>query len=162
MAIQTVPWVFVPSESPLKFRGGPVLTLDVKGRLTVPARWQKLLEEHAENRLIVTRDPAYCLGLYPPDVFAQLEDALLKLPAEDEDWRRLYLGAAHELEIDSSSRVLIPPELRRFAGMSEGGSVSFMGVGRHFELWAQDSLDKQLNLTVARGKPQALKDLVFQ
>ncbi len=148
--------------APLWFRGGPVLTLDAKGRLTVPARWREQLAAQAPGPLVLTKDPAGCLGLYPQAAFAQLEAVLMTLPSEDAAWKRLYLGHAHELEVDSGSRILMPPELRRWAGMKEGGSVTFMGVGAYFELWDSELMERQEAQALAQGRPQALKDLVIR
>jgi MraZ protein len=146
----------------MRFRGGPVLTLDSKGRLTVPARWRDQLLEAVKGQLVLTKDPAGCLGLYPPPAWDQLEAVLVKLDANQDHWRRLYLGHAHDLEIDSASRVLIPPELRRWAGIKEGEPVVFMGVGAYFELWNAARHDVQEAQGIARGKPPELAGLVIQ
>ena len=139
-----------------------MLTLDSKGRVTVPARWRDALQEAVKGQLVLTKDPAGCLGLYPPPAWEQLEAVLLRLSSEDEDWRRLYLGHVHELEIDSAARVLIPPELRRWAGLREGESVLFMGVGPYFELWDIARYEANELKTIAKGKPEALRQLVIQ
>jgi MraZ protein len=137
--------------------------LDVKGRLTVPSKWREQIQEKAAGQLVVCKDPSGCLGLYPPPVFAQLADVLLKLTGEDADeWRRLYLGSHAELEIDSGSRILVPPELRRWAGFKENGSVIFMGVGVHFELWDPERSEISESQVIAKGKPEALRTLVLQ
>lgn len=146
-----------------RFFGGPVLTLDGKGRLTVPSKWRDQINEKVAGQLVLCKDPAGCLGLYPPPVFTQLADVLVTLTGEDADeWRRLYLGSQNELEIDSASRVLIPPELRRWAGFEEQGKVVFMGVGAHFELWDPARSEARESQVIAKGKPEALRTLVLQ
>lgn len=140
-----------------------MLTLDGKGRLTVPSKWRDQINEKAAGQLVLCKDPAGCLGLYPPSVFAQLADVLVALTGPDAaEWRRLYLGSQNELEIDSASRVLIPPELRRWAGFDEQGKVVFMGVGAHFELWDPARGEARESQVIAKGKPEALRDLVLQ
>jgi MraZ protein len=139
-----------------------VLTLDAKGRVTVPAVWREQLKESVKGQLVLTKDPSGCLGLYPPPAFAQLEAVLLKLGSDDDHWRRLYLGNSHEIEIDSASRVLVPPELRRWAGMKEGEPIMFMGVGAYFELWDIARYEAHEAEAIARGRPQALRELVIQ
>jgi MraZ protein len=146
-----------------RFFGGPVLTLDGKGRLTVPSKWRDQINEKAAGQLVLCKDPSGCLGLYPPSVFSQLADVLVALTGEDADeWRRLYLGSQNELEIDSGSRILIPPELRRWAGFEEQGKVVFMGVGAHFELWDPARSEARESQVIAKGKPEALRSLVLQ
>jgi len=154
----------VSVESQWRFFGGPVLTLDGKGRVTVPSKWRDQVNERLGGQLVLCKDPAGCLGLYPPPVFNQLADVLMALTGEDADeWRRLYLGSQVELTIDNSSRILVPPELRRWAGFKEeGGSVVFMGVGAYFELWDPDKSEVREAQVIAKGKPAALRDLVLQ
>lgn len=138
--------------------------MDTKGRVVVPAVWRdRLLEsEGIKGQLILTKDPAGCLGLYPPPAFAQLEAALETLGGEDADWSRLYLGNAQDLEIDGASRILLTPELRRWAGMKDGEPIMFMGVGAYFELWDSTRHDANEAQAIARGKPEALRKLVIR
>jgi MraZ protein len=142
------------------FRGGPVLTLDGKGRITVPARWRELIDTNFKGQLVITKNPDGCLSLFPLPVWEQFETALLNLPQEDEAWRRFFVGDATELEIDSASRVLIPPELRAWAGLEK--EVKFMGVGAHFELWDLARHQAREAEALARGRPEALRNLVLR
>ena len=155
-------WGLVSVVAQSRFFGGPVLTLDIKGRLTVPSKWRDQINEQAGGKLVLTKDPANCLALYPPAVFAQLAEVVLKLTGEDDDWRRIYLGSTNELEIDGASRILIPPELRRWAGFKENGTVIFMGVGTHFVLWDPARSEAREAQVIAKGKPEALRNLVLQ
>jgi MraZ protein len=139
-----------------------VLTLDAKGRLTVPAQWRDQIAQQSEGKLILTKDPSNCLALFPPTVYAQLDAVLAKLPSEYDGWKRLYNGSLAHVEIDSASRILIPPELRRWAGFAENGSVIFMGIGTHFELWDPGRNEEQESQLLAKGKPEALSTLVLQ
>lgn len=145
-----------------RYFGGPVLTLDVKGRLTVPAQWRDQILEQTGGKLVLTKDPANCLALFPPGVYAQLTAVLDALPDEHAGWKRLYNGSSSQLEIDSASRILIPPELRRWAGFAENGSVIFMGIGTHFELWDPSRNEAQEAQLLAKGKPESLRTLVLQ
>jgi MraZ protein len=81
----------------------------------------------------VTKNPAGCLSLYPQPVWDRFEADLIALPESRNALRRLYLGSATEVQIDGSSRVLLPPELREWAGLER--DVIFMGMGNSFELW---------------------------
>ena len=129
------------------FRGGPVLTLDGKGRITVPARWRDLLMTTVNGQLVVAKNPDGCLSLFPLPVWEKLETTLLDLGWEHDAWRRFLIGSATEVEIDSASRVLIPPELRVWAGLEK--DVKFMGVGQHFELWDQTRYEARETVAIA-------------
>jgi MraZ protein len=142
------------------FRGGPVLSLDAKGRITVPARWLADLMTNVRGQMVVAKNPDRCLSLYPLPVWEQFEHHLLSLPAVDDPWRRIFIGSATEVEIDSGSRVLIPPELRSWAGLEK--DVKFMGVGAHFELWDMARYEERELAAIAQGRPEPLRNLVIR
>ena len=127
MQIRVVKWGFV---SQLAFRGGPVLTLDGKGRLTVPARWRDQLMASDNGQLIAAKNVDGCLSLYPLSVWNPFEALLLALPSENDAWRRFFIGSATEAEIDSGSRVLLAPELRAWAGPGPGSAPHAPRSGR--------------------------------
>ena len=137
-----------------------MLTLDVKGRITVPARWRDMLVATVQGQLVVAKNPDGCLSLYPLPVWEQFETSLLSLTTEDEAWRRFFVGSATEVEIDGASRVLIPPELRSWAGLER--EVKFMGVGPNFELWDMARYEAREAEVIARGRPEALRTLVIR
>jgi MraZ protein len=142
------------------FRGGPVLTLDGKGRISVPARYRDVLLETVNGEMVVSKNPDGCLSLYPLPVWEQFEASILALPMEYDAWRRLYVGSATEIEIDGGSRLLIPPELRAWACLER--DVKFMGVGPNFELWDAVRYDAREVAAIAAGRPEALRSLVVR
>ena len=129
-------WVFV---SAFAFKGGPVLTLDGKGRITVPARWRDVLMSAVQGQMMVSKSHVRCLSLFPRPVWDQFEGRLNALPASADGLRRLYIGSATEAAIDGASRLLLPPELRAWAGLER--EVVFMGLGNRFELWDKARYD---------------------
>jgi MraZ protein len=137
-----------------------VLTLDGKGRITVPSRWRDLLVASVNGQLVVAKNPDGCLSLYPLPVWEQFEASVLALATEDEAWRRFFIGSATEIEIDGASRVLIPPELRSWAGLER--EVKFMGVGPYFELWDLARYEAREAETIAKGRPAPLRNLVIR
>lgn len=144
----------------MNFRGGPVLTLDGKGRVTVPARWRDELMTKVQGQMVVAKNPDGCLSLFPLPVWETFELTLLALPTEQEGWRRMFMGSATDVEIDGASRVLVPPELRVWAGLEK--DVKFMGVGPNFELWDTARYDARETVTIAQGRPETLRSLVIR
>ncbi len=142
------------------FRGGPVVTLDGKGRVTVPARWRDVLMATVNGQLVIAKNTDGCLAAYPPNVWEQIESTVLSLPTANDAWRRFLIGSATEVEIDSASRLLIPPELRDWAGLHE--KVKFMGVGSYFELWDTARHEAHEATERAKGPPEALRNLVIR
>lgn len=135
-----------------------MLVLDAKGRLTVPSRHRDVLMATVNGQMMISKNPARCLTLYPRPVWDAFEAELLRLPMKDEAWRRLFIGSAVDVEIDSGSRVLVPPELREWAGLER--DVVFMGVGEKFELWDKARYEAGEALTIAGGLPEALQNKV--
>ena len=80
--------------------------------------------------------------------------------SEHDAWRRLYIGSATDVEIDSASRVLIPPELRRWAELDR--EVKFLGMGSSFELWDIQRYEAREATAIALGAPEALRSLVIR
>ena len=135
-----------------------MLTLDAKGRVTVPSRWRDVLMSTVNGEMVICKNPARCLSLFPRPVYETFETEIARLPMKDEGWRRLYMGSATEVEIDSGARVLIPPELRAWAGLER--EVLFMGVGDKFELWDKARYEAGEALIIAGGLPEPLQNRV--
>jgi len=122
------------------FRGVSVLSLDAKGRLAIPARYREQLQECCASRLVITVDSDRCLLIYPEPNWVEIERKLERLPSFNPTARklqRLYIGHAHDAEMDGQGRVLLPPELRRFASLDK--RVALVGQSNKFELWDEDT-----------------------
>jgi MraZ protein len=118
------------------FRGATKVTLDAKGRMVIPTRYRPSLVQSAQGKLIVTVDRDQCLLLYPLPEWEIVERKLMSLPslnAQARKLQRLMVGHATDVELDGVGRVLIPPELREFAGLGQYGML--IGQGNRFELW---------------------------
>jgi len=65
--------------------------------------------------------------VFPRPAWEAFRAKLLALPMSAEDWRRIFIGSAMDVQIDSASRVLIAPELREWAGIER--DVLLVGMG---------------------------------
>ncbi len=74
-------------------------------------------------------------------------------------WKRIFLGNAQDVEIDSAARVLVAPELRAAAGLSK--DVMLLGMGSHFELWDAQRYAAHEAEVMAQAMPDALQDFSF-
>ncbi len=126
----------------------------------MPARHRDVLLSIAGGQMVVSKNPDGCLSLFPLPVWEQFEAGILALPVEFDAWRRVYVGSATEVEIDSASRVLIPPELRAWACLER--EVKFMGVGPNFELWDSARYDAREVAAIAAGRPEVVRNLVVR
>ncbi|SFW20184.1 division/cell wall cluster transcriptional repressor MraZ [Nitrosovibrio sp. Nv17] len=128
------------------FRGSTPISLDNKGRLAVPVKYRDALASLCAGRMIVTADPSRCLLIYPQPVWEPLEQKLIGLSSFDSRIRnlqRLLVGNASDVEMDGGGRILLPPLLRQFAGLSK--DVVLMGQGMKFELWDAEKWNVQMD-----------------
>lgn len=141
----------------LVLKGCTKAALDLKGRVTLPARCREALEADGGNVVVATVDlREQCLLLYSWTAWQPIEAALMDLPNMDERYRRLQrmmLGHAVEIEIDGSGRVLLSQELRDFARLDK--RVALVGQGNKFELWSEEHWDARR----AEWRRQAAEDL---
>lgn len=118
------------------FRGINPLSLDAKGRLSMPARYRQQVRDAADGQLILTVDRDRCLLLYPLPVWEEVEQKLIQLSsvnARARALKRLLLGHAEECGMDGSGRILLPAPLREFANLDK--RVVLVGQGNKFEIW---------------------------
>lgn len=115
------------------FRGINAITIDVKGRLSIPARYREGLGDH----VVVTIDTEEaCLLLYPSTEWQEIEANLQRLPSFNAVARRiqrLLIGHATDVELDANARILLPPLLREYAHLDK--KVVMIGQGNKFEIW---------------------------
>jgi len=149
-------WVFVAN---LVFQGPASLTLDTKGRLTLPARHLNVLRAVDVAQLTITMHPDGPLMVFPRPAWEQFRDRINALPMEAVRWKRVFLGNAMDVDIDASSRVLIAPELRKAAGLDR--DVMLIGMGSHLELWDAALHAAHVAEVVQGEMPDSLKGFTF-
>jgi MraZ protein len=115
------------------FQGRSQLTLDGKGRVSIPTRYRDVLTAQHDGLLTLTRHPDGCLVVYPRSVWLARREQVEALPYSARALRRLVLGSAADTEIDNAGRVQVPAELRSAAGLDR--DVMLVGNGAHLELW---------------------------
>lgn len=107
-------------------------TIDVKGRLTVPAKFRGQLAAG----LVVTRGFERNLMLYPLTEWQHLYGKIMASPISDpisRVFRRRIMSGAADIKPDKQGRMVVPPYLREFAGII--GEVVIIGMGSHLEIW---------------------------
>ena len=141
------------------FQGASALTLDGKGRVTVPARHRDVLQAIAGGQLTLTKHPQGCLMVFPRPAWEGFRDRVAALPMSVSGWKRVFLGNAMDVEIDASSRVLVSPELRASAGLTR--DVMLLGMGSYLELWDAAAYAAHEAQVMQSEMPDALKDFSF-
>lgn len=107
-------------------------SIDAKGRIIVPSKFREPLGEE----FVVTKGLDNCLFVFPDDEWKNFEEKLKSLPMSNKDARqftRFFLAGAATVELDKQGRILLPPSLREFAGLTK--DVVIVGVGNRVEIW---------------------------
>ena len=104
-------------------------SLDNKGRLFIPA---KLRDELGEI-FFITLSMDRCLSAYSSEAWQAFSEKVSAMPyVKQRKMRPLFAHAARS-ELDAQGRVLIPQNLRDYAGFSK--NVTVVGCNNHAELW---------------------------
>lgn len=112
-------------------------TVDTKGRVSVPARFREDLGE----RFVITRGLDSCLALYSLNEWAVLAEKVKQLPmAQARTIQRYLFTGAYETDIDAQGRMVIPQNLRAFAGITK--DVVIAGLSNRAEVWDKETFDK--------------------
>ena len=141
------------------FQGTSALSLDGKGRISVPARHRDALAALSSNQLTLTQHPVGCLLVFPRPAWEGFRAQLLGLPMEADGWRRFFVGSAVDVEVDSAARLLVPPELRGAVGLDK--DVLLLGMGQRLELWDASRYAAHQAQVMAGAMPDAIKNFVF-
>jgi MraZ protein len=131
------------------FRGHFSHTVDDKGRVAIPARFREALSGLQEERLVVTKfgmRDRRCLDVYPLAAWRQLEVRLLAKKGFEPrlaSFRNYYVSGAHECQLDTQGRILIPQLLREYAHL--GREAMFTGDIDKFRIWDKEAWQQVFN-----------------
>jgi MraZ protein len=149
------------------FRGLSSLSIDSKGRLAVPSRYRERLAGLAAGAVVLTLSPLdHSLWLYPLPEWELIEAKLAALSDFETQSRRtkqMMRGYASDCQLDGQGRILIPQELRDYAGLEK--DVILLGQGNKFEIWNAavwaEQRDQWLQAVGSEGDepPEALRSL---
>lgn len=121
-----------------KFRGQFAAKIDVKSRLALPVAVRSVLSEE-QQKIVITNSlfkNRRCLDVYSFESWQKLEEKIENLPnlnANVQAFQRFYVSAGQVVEMDAANRVLIPKNLRAFAGIET--ETILVGMGNKFEIW---------------------------
>jgi MraZ protein len=144
------------------FRGRFEHNVDAKGRVSLPAKYRDILSTNYNDRLVITNYDS-CLIAYPYDEWVTLEENFRQYSILQEDvevFMHYFISGATECTIDKLGRILIPPILRKHAGLER--EIVFVGMITRIQIWdkqrweqkfqkAQESFDQ------IKGKEQLAK-----
>lgn len=108
-------------------------TIDPKGRLSIPSKYREVLGDE----FVVSKGMDGCLYVYANDDWKVFEGKLASLPLMSEEARqfaRFFLSGAQPVTVDKQGRILMPQDLRDFAGLEK--DVVLAGMGSRIEIWS--------------------------
>ncbi len=118
------------------FLGDYQHTLDAKGRVSLPAKFRTEMT----GKLVIAKGLDDCLYVYPADEYHAFVEELTS--REDFDprvrkVRRFFTTGAVEAEFDSAGRIMLPGNLREYAGLQR--DVAVTGNGNRIEIWDSEA-----------------------
>lgn len=116
--------------------------IDAKGRMSFPTKLRDLLG----GEFYVTKSiNQKCLTIYSKSEWEKLANKVAALPDSmgGLDIKRWLFSGAGELVPDKQGRVLIPSDLRDFAGLKK--DVVVIGLDDKAEIWDKELWDAQQN-----------------
>ena len=125
----------------------------------MPTRHRDALMVQGEGRVTLTKHPDGCLLLFPRPEWEAFRTRIAQLPMDAHWWRRIFLGNAAEIDLDSAGRILVSPELRSAAGLDR--EIMLLGMGSHLEIWGANTYASKEQAAIAQGMPDALKQFTF-
>lgn len=114
--------------------------LDAKGRLIIPAR----LREGLGVSFVLCQGMDHNIYAYPEKEWDKFSEKLNELPISDinaRKFKRFFQGSANECEVDGQFRIVIPQNLREWAGIEK--EVVLVGNGAIAEIWDKAAWDRQ-------------------
>ena len=121
-------------------------TVDGKGRFSIPAALRAGLAKSADGTFAVSQGPDGCLDAYPLDEWIRRITVLRSIPNRKlgRYYKRIIFGGAKNCRMDSHNRILVPPELLKYANIKD--SVLIMGQVDHLEFWDPQAYDRYVEV----------------
>lgn len=126
------------------FRGHSQRSIDPKGRLMLPPEFREVIMEMSPGGEIMITNFDDCVAAYPLSEWEEIEQSFNKLNMANRkfrDFHRFFISGATRAALDKQGRILVPPYLRSYAGITR--DVVLAGVGRKFEIWDLNRFEAQ-------------------
>ncbi|MBN1218766.1 MAG: division/cell wall cluster transcriptional repressor MraZ [Anaerolineae bacterium] len=107
-------------------------TIDDKGRLTIPAKFR----DELEGGVVITRGLDGCLWAFSRSEWEVMSEKIRQLPTTNpvaRNFARFMFSSASDSVPDRQGRVLLPQNLRTYAGIESETVV--IGVMNRVEIW---------------------------
>ena len=119
--------------------------LDDKNRLRLPSGLIRQLGEDIKLGLVINRGFDRCLLLYPQKLWEKKTNEVNQLNlyiTSNREFARYFYRGATKVDMDASSRILIPKTLMDHAIIKQ--DLIVYAYGEQIELWAKDAYEKMI------------------
>ncbi len=111
--------------------------MDAKGRVTIPSKFR----EDLGDKFYICKGLDECLFMLSPEQWDKMLKEIATMPVvKARKVQRYYFSGAVEVEGDKQGRILIPPNLRDYAGIIK--EVRVIGAGSRAEIWSSEKWDE--------------------
>lgn len=123
----------------LGFTGNFEMSIDSKGRVTVPAPFVKVQQAvHAAEggMFVVSVSLERNIAVFPVAAWLRTVENLEQFPALDIHSRKLrtmMTGYSYQVSLDANKRLRLPVQLTELCGIEK--EVTFVGQRDHFQIW---------------------------
>ena len=130
--------------------------IDDKGRVFIPVRLRGDLGES----FIISRWLDNCLSAYSQSEWEVLRSHISELPtSKSRDLKRFFFSSANDVALDRQGRIVIPPNLREYAGLAH--DVMIIGASNHIEIWDKARWDDYYKGITAESVAAAMDEFGF-
>ena len=125
----------------MSFVGQFSVRLDAKNRAFMPAGFRRLLQQSADQTLVIRKDYfENCLVVYPAaqwqEEIAGVRAKLNRFDGNQQIVYRKLVSEAKEVQLDSNGRMLLPQALLDKVGIKQ--DALFVGMEQTIEIWAPE------------------------
>ena len=141
------------------FIGEYSYSLDIKGRVNIPAKFRQSLSEDNENTFVITRGIDSCIWIYPLTQWKMIENNLRNLSSLSKIHRTFVRNTARYASpstYDKQGRIILTPSLIEYAELDK--ELLIIGMVNKMEIWNPDRL-KEVDLENIKIDPAAYDDL---
>ncbi|MGY3776325.1 division/cell wall cluster transcriptional repressor MraZ [Helcococcus sueciensis] len=117
-------------------------SIDNKGRVIMPS----LFREELGMSFYVTKGMEGCIFVYDKESWKLLEEKTKQLRLTSKKARqfeRIFYAPARELEFDKQGRIVIPQNLREYAGINKEATI--IGVSSRIEIWDKERYEEYIS-----------------
>lgn len=118
------------------FIGEYSYSLDLKGRINMPARFRQALSKNNKNTFVSTRGMDSCIWVYPLSQWFEIEKGLRSLSSLSRIHRTFVRNTARYATpstYDKQGRITLSPSLIEYAGLDK--EVLIIGMVNKMEVW---------------------------